>query len=99
MTNGGDIAAVIWSRRPNQRAVKPVSAPHTYAKCSPATVLGVRRPRCASADQVSAGHVDVDCPISHGRDDVLAGTGCAGVCARKRLAGPDRADRAAVKRS
>jgi hypothetical protein len=35
----------------------------------------------ASADQVSAGHVDVDCPISHRRDDVLAGTGCAGVCA------------------
>jgi len=52
-----------------------------------------------SADQVSAGHVDVDCPTSHRGDDVLAGTGCAGVCARKRLAGPDRADRAAVKRS
>jgi hypothetical protein len=53
----------------------------------------------ASADQVSAGHVDVDGPIGHRRDDVLAGTGCAGVCARKRLAGPDCADRAAVKRS
>jgi hypothetical protein len=35
----------------------------------------------ASADQVSAGHVDVDCPIGHRRDDVLAGAGCAGVCA------------------
>ena len=35
----------------------------------------------ASADQVSAGHVDVDCPISHRRDDVVAGAGCAGVCA------------------
>ena len=34
----------------------------------------------ASADQVSAGHVDVDCPIGHRRDDVLPGTGCAGVC-------------------
>ena len=33
-----------------------------------------------SADQVSAGHVDVDCPIGHRRDDVLPGTGCAGVC-------------------
>jgi hypothetical protein len=33
-----------------------------------------------SADQVSAGHVDVDCPTSHRRDDVLPGTGCAGVC-------------------
>src|SRR6478752_9465646 len=53
----------------------------------------------ASADQVSAGHVDVDCPISHRRNDVVAGAGCAGVCAEKRLAGPDRADRAAVKRS
>jgi len=33
-----------------------------------------------SADQVSAGHVDVDCPIGHRRDDVLPGTRCAGVC-------------------
>jgi len=48
---------------------------------------------------VSAGQVDVDCPISHRRDEVLAGTWCPGVCARKRLAGADRADRAAVKRS
>ena len=35
----------------------------------------------ASADQVSAGLVDVDCPIGHRRDDVIPGTGCAGVCA------------------
>jgi hypothetical protein len=34
----------------------------------------------ASADQVSAGHVEVDCPIGHRRDDVIPGTGCAGVC-------------------
>ncbi len=34
-----------------------------------------------SADQVSAGHVDVDGPIGHRRHDVVVGSGNPGVCA------------------